>query len=146
VTALPITRRSATLLWVALLLVPVAFLVLVLFRGGLGCPHALEAGFWLAVGASALNVTLSRVLPARLGSARSEPHALAFTRLLVAWALCDAAAIAPLVAYTLTSDPRLLGVFAVDLLALVLLFPSDLRWESFAGADAHGAAPGRMVR
>jgi hypothetical protein len=86
--------------------------------------------FWLTVAVSALHIVLSRALPPRLGPFRAGPEATAFARLLVAWAFCEAAALFPLVAWIVTGDPRLIGVFGVDLLALVILFPSDARWES----------------
>ncbi len=79
---------------------------------------------------SALNVVLSRVLPPRVGTARAGREATAFARQLLGWTLCDAATLFPLVAYVVTADPRLFGVFAVDVLALLTLWPSDARWEA----------------
>jgi len=99
--------------------------------------------FWLAVASSALGITLSRVLPRKLspGGDNANPEVVAFTRLAVGWALCEAVALFPLVARLVAPDPRLLGVFAVDLLALVTLFPSEGRWASLGRLDGEPAPP-----
>ncbi len=126
------TRTTAILVWAALLLVPLAFMAVASTVANAESPRLVQTAFWLAVGASALNVVLSRVLPPLLGPARaSDRDAIAFIRMTVALALCEAAAIAPLVAYIVARDPRLFGVLALDLMALVILFPSEGRWASF---------------
>ncbi len=130
-----VTRRSATLVWGSMLVVPFFFMALAdtaRWRGGR--PDATALLFWLTVAVSALNIVLSRALPPRLGPFRAGREATVFARLLVAWALCESAALFPLVAWIVSGDPRLIGVFGVDLLALLLLFPSDQRWESLAPA------------
>lgn len=134
------TRRTATLIWAALLATPFLFgAVAWVFARAPRSEAIVEPVFWLAVAASALNLALSRVLPPRLGPAAAEDRdAVAFTRLLVAFALCDAAALAPLVAFMVTRDVRLLGLVAVDVFALVLLFPSDARWERLLPAAHRG--------
>jgi hypothetical protein len=144
----PLTRKAALAIWWALVLLPLAFLVVILgLEGEPQSPELRPLFFWLAVGASVLDVVLSRVLAPRVGSTTtSDPEALAFTRLLLGWALCEAAALFPLVAYLITGDARLLGVFAVDLLALVLLFPSAGRIESLMPSLGGAPPAGRMVR
>jgi len=139
---LSITRRAAALVWGSMLVVPFFFMALadVARWGGRGA-GATALLFWLTVGTSALLIVASRALPERLGPFRAGREATAFARLLVAWALCEAAALFPLVAWIVTGDPRLIGVFGVDLLALVLLYPSDHRWESLAPPS--GLAPER---
>jgi phosphotransferase system glucose/maltose/N-acetylglucosamine-specific IIC component len=128
-----ITRRAATLVWTALLVVPFSFLALAAtVRWSAARSEAGPAAFWIAVAVAALNVTLSRVLPGRLRPSQAGRQATVFARLVVAWALCEAAALFPLVAWIVTGDPRLVGVFAVGLLALLLLYPSDHRWASLA--------------
>jgi hypothetical protein len=128
-----VTRRAATLAWGAMLVVPFFFMGLAdAARWSGGRPAATAVLFWVTVALSTLNIVLSRVLPPRLGPFRAGREATAFARLLVAWLLCEAAALFPLVAWIVTGDPRLIGVFAVDLLALVLLYPSDQRWESLS--------------
>jgi hypothetical protein len=138
-----VTRTAATLVWAALLVVPFAFLAVAISspRPG-GAPELTALLFWVAILVSAMNIALSRSLPQRLGATRAGREAAALARLLVAWALCSAAALSPLVAYIMTRDPRLIGVFGVDLLALVTLYPSDQRWASVMPETA----PGRMVR
>ncbi len=135
------TRRIATLLWAALLVVPIAFLgVAVTLENH---PPYTEHGALLlgiAVVASAFNVALSRVLPPRLEAIRRGGRdVVTLTRFLVGWALCEAAALFPLVAYLVSHDPRLVVVLALDMAALVLLYPSDRRWNRLAPAAPGGA-------
>jgi len=133
------TRRVATLVWGSSLVVPFFFLALAgtaRWRGE--CPAPPATVFAIAVAFSALAVTLSRLLPPRLGGARAGPEATVFTRLLLGWALCEAGALFPLVAWIVSGDPRLIGVFGLALLALVLLFPSDHRWASLAPPPSAG--------
>jgi hypothetical protein len=143
----PSSRRAAKLVWTTLLVLPLAFLAVVsgLRAPGSGASELATMLFWIAIAASAFDLALSRLLPPRLRPSASGREAVVFSRLLVSWALCEAAALFPLVAFILTGDPRLVGVFAVDLAALVLLYPSDARWESLAPEAAPGA-PRRMVR
>jgi hypothetical protein len=130
-TGVSVTRRAANYVWLTLLVVPFAFLAVVLglprARPG---PELVPVFFWISIVASVLGVALSRWLPPRLAAERAGPDATAFLRLIVAWALCEGAAVLPLVAFVITGDTRLVGVFALDMLALVLLFPSDARWDS----------------
>ena len=144
-------RRVAVLVWAALVLLLALFLVLVL---ALPAPRVTAAPrdvfFGLAIATSALGVALSRVLPRRIAggesaAAGSRP-ALAFTRFVLGWALCDGVAIFPLVAYLLEQDGRLLGVFAVDVIALVTYFPSEDRWAELAAQGGDAGQPTRMVR
>jgi hypothetical protein len=144
------TRRAALLVWTALLVLALAFLGVVLAAGGQRdtSPAVRDGLFWIVTAASALDIALVRLLAPRIGGEVStDPQAVAFTRLLFAWAVSEAAVIFPLVAYLITDDARLIGVFGVDLLALALLFPSDQRWESVTPEAADGAAAvRRMVR
>jgi hypothetical protein len=139
------TRRTATLIWAALLGTPLLFLGV---AAGVSeeayAPRLAEPLFWLAVAGSALNVALSRVLPPRLGPGRAtDREAVAFTRLLVGLALCDAAAMAPIVAYMITRDPRLLAVLALDVVAYLLLYPSGPRWQRLMPEPVGAPAPRR---
>jgi hypothetical protein len=139
------TRRTARLIWAALLATPFLFLaVATAVSREAYAPGLTQPLFWLAVAASALNVALSRVLPPRLGPDRADDRdAVAFTRFLVGLALCDAAAMAPLVAYMITRDARLLAVVALDVVALLLLYPSDPRWQRLL-PEPGAAASGRL--
>ncbi len=136
------TRRAATLIWAALPATPFLFAAVAFDQARPPrAPELVGPVFWLAVAASALNVALSRLLPARLGPrAANDREAVAFSRLLVGFALCDAAALAPLVAFMVTRDPRLLAVVALGVLALALLYPTDRRWERARPAQAGGPA------
>ncbi|WP_242343105.1 hypothetical protein [Anaeromyxobacter terrae] len=138
------TRRIATLLWAALLVLPLAFLGVAVTRARGANPGGHDALLlWLAVAASAFNVALSRVLPPRLEALRRGGRdAVTLTRFLVAWALCEAAALCPLVAYLVTRDPRLVVVLVLDLAALAFLYPSDRRWDRLAPTGAGGVALG----
>jgi hypothetical protein len=138
------TRRTAVFLWASMLVVPFAFAA-VAFRGARAVAPA-ELGeplFWLMLLVAAGNVALARALPPRLHAPRAHAgEAVAFTRVLVSLALCEAGAIAPLVAYMLTRDARLLGVVAASVLALVLLFPSDRRWAALRPCREPALTPG----
>ena len=71
----------------------------------------------------------------------------AFSRLLVAWAILEGAAMFPLVAYLVTGDPFLFLLVAVVIAANASLFPSEARWASLAAQPLPSAAgKGRMVR
>jgi hypothetical protein len=140
-------RRTATLVWAAMLVVPFAFMGVALGAAHDRAPAGLEDPLlWSALAVSAVNVVLARVLPPRLGPARAhDREAVAFTRVVVALALSEAAALAPLVAYILSRDPRLLVVLAAAVLAHAALFPSVRRWSALLpGPD--GVAPRREVR
>ncbi len=133
-------RRAALVVWAAMLVTPLAFMaVAATQRWGLDTRDVAGLLFWLAVGASAFNIALSRFLPPRLGPFRAGSEATAFTRLLVGWALCEAAALFPLVVWIVSGDPRLLGVCLVNLIALLTLYPSDARWEDLTPPETTGA-------
>jgi hypothetical protein len=139
------TVRTARIIWVALLATPLLFLgVAAAVSQEASAPWLAGPLLWIAAAASAVNVALSRILPPRLGPARADDReAVAFTRVLVGFALCDAAALAPLVAYMITRDPRLLAVLAADVVALLLLYPSDPRWQRLLPEPAGAPAPRR---
>lgn len=140
-------RRIGVAVWGAMigLLLLLLAVVLAVEKG----PHPeapRELLFWLAVATSALGIGLSRLLPQRIPArqAGGRPAANAFTRFIVAWALCEGVAVFPLVAHMLVHDHRLLAVFAVDVAALLLLYPSADQWARLAAEEAHPS--GRMVR
>ncbi len=151
------TRRTAVLLWAAMLVVPFAFLAdartLAPTHAAPALAPALVA---LAAGASVLNVVLAWWLPPRLGPARAhDREAVAFTRALVAIALCEAAALAPVVAAIVAPEPRLLAVLAADVAALLGFYPSARRWDALlppddaaleAARERDGAAARREAR
>jgi hypothetical protein len=134
-------RKAAELVWISTLVVPF-FFGAVAESARWGNDHLPESGlfFWITVLVSALCITLAHVIPARIRPLPSGREATAFIRLACAWALCEGAAFFPLVAWILTDDPRLIGVCGVDLLALVLLYPSEHRWESLLPGEP---TPGR---
>ncbi len=124
-------RSVALLVWTSTLVVPLFFgAVAEAVRGD--APHLPVNGvlFWVTLFTSAACIAMAHVLPTRIRTIPAGREATAFIRLVSGWALCEGAALFPLVAWIVTDDPRLLGVCAVDLLALVTLFPSELRWES----------------
>ncbi len=127
-------RDVAWAVWVSMVAMPVLFLGVVLALKGPShdVEHA-SAGLLvlLALATSALGVALSRIVPRRIPmrQAGGSPHLTALLRLVVAWSLCDGVAIFPLVAFLVTHDRRLLGIFAVDVAVLFLSFPSRGRWS-----------------
>jgi hypothetical protein len=124
-------RKAAELVWFSTLVVPFFFGAVAesIRPGGGHLPHN-GLFFWLSVVVSAACITLAHLLPAQIRPVPAGREATAFIRLVSGWALCEGAAFLPLVAWLVTDDPRLLGVCAVDLLALVLLYPSGPRWAS----------------
>ena len=158
-TTMGTTRRTAVSLWAALLVVPFAFLgVALTVARDHAAPELAAPLLALAVGASVVNVALAWFLPPRLGPARAhDREAVAFTRVLVSLALCEAAALAPIIAVMVVPEPRLLAVLAADVAALLAFYPSARRWEalrtpsdaasaSAAARATAGAAPGREAR
>jgi len=142
-------RRVAVVVWASMLLVPFAFLALTsaMSMPARGRREAMrDLLFWLVAGTSALAILLSRALPKRIGPRPADGgrDLVAFTRLVVAWSVCEAAALFPLVARMLTEDDRLLAFYALDVIALATLFPSGRRWAAL-GAPG-GGSPERMVR
>jgi len=126
------SRRTAIFLWAAMLVVPPAFLGVALTAATEHRAPAL-AGPILAVAvlASAANVILAWTLPPRLGPPRAhDREAVAFTRVLLSLALCEAAALAPVVALMITGDPTLLALLAAGLAAVASLYPSTRRWHA----------------
>jgi hypothetical protein len=142
-------RRVAVVVWAAMLLVPFAFLALTsaLPPARAGAKEMRDLLFWLVAGISALAIVLSRALPRRIGprTGADGRDLVAFTRLVIAWSLCEAAALFPLVARMLTEDARLLAFFALNVLALATLFPSEGRWAALAAPGGPGSS-GRLVR
>jgi hypothetical protein len=133
-------RTVARLIWASTLVVPIAFeAVASSFRWGTVPSESSDLFFWISVLTSAFCIALSRVLPQRIGQVPAGREATALIRLVSGWALCEGAAFFPLVAWIITDDPRLLGVCAVDLLALVLLYPSENRWTSLLPGDPTSA-------
>ena len=132
------TRGAATAAWGSMVVLPFFFMAVAdSARWGAVRAETTTPLFWLTVAVSAVAIAASRLLPPRLGPFHAGAEATAFTRLLVAWALCEAAALFPMVAWIVAGDLRLIGVLGIDVLALVLLFPSDHRWASLRP----GAAP-----
>ncbi len=144
----PHPRRVALLLWAAMVGFLVAFLAMELALdlpvASADAPRGLLLA--LAIATSALGIVLSRLLPPRIPArqAGGRPAALALLRMVIGWALCEGAALFALAAHLLTQDTRLLGVFAVDLLALLTLFPGQEAWTRLSVEKA--PLPGRMVR
>jgi hypothetical protein len=139
------TRRTAVLLWAAMVAVPFAFLPVALtVPRGHAAPALAPALLALAAAVSVVNVGLAWWLPPRLGPARAhDPDAVAFTRALVAMALCEAAALAPVVAAMVAPEPRLLAVLAADVAALLGFFPSAGRWAALRPPDDAGLRAAR---
>ncbi len=131
------TRAIARLVWGSALVLPLAFLAVAATRRG---PGAIPVAappllLWSAIAASFAAIALAHALPPRLGPSRAGREATVLTRLAVAWALCEGAALFPAVAWMVTGDARLLGVFGVDLLAIVTLFPSERRLAALVPGD-----------
>jgi len=145
----PPPRGLAALVWAAMAGLLVVFLAMVLaVEKPANDPSASpRLIFWAAVVSSALGIVLSRTVPKRIPARQTggQPGANAFIRLFVAWGLCESVAIFPLVGHMLVHDDRLLAVFAVDLLALITLYPSRDAWARLA-AERAALPPQRRER
>ena len=131
------TRRIATLLWAALLVVPIAFLgvAMTLERHTPSTEHGALL-LWVAVVASAFNVALSRVLPPRLEAAsRSGREAVTLTRFLVALGALRGGGARPARRLPASRTIRASSWCSpLDVVALVFLYPCDRRWNRLAAA------------
>jgi len=145
----PPPRGLAALVWAAMAGVLVVFLAMVLAveRPANDPSASPRLIFWTAVVSSVLGIVLSRTLPPRIPARQTggQPGANAFIRLFVAWGLCESVAIFPLVGHMLVHDRRLLAIFAVDLLALLTLYPSRDVWARLA-SDRATLPPQRTER
>lgn len=148
----PNFRLTATIIWAALSagvlmffavalfvrLPPNASLVPVLLPVAAGLTLATTAASWLwAV----------RMRPARRGDAAPPAESFAITRLIVASALCEGAALFAIVAFLVTRAPPILAPFAISFAALVAHYPGERHWGRLCGGTQTGA-PGRhpMIR
>jgi len=144
------TRKVAVVVWGAMVASPVLFaamtLVVVAPRD-LRSPELSGLFFWMAGAVVGIGVALSRLLPLRILPRDQRPRdTLAFTRLVVAWAILEGAAMFPLVAELVTGDPFLYLLCAVAVAAQVSLFPSQERWAAYAVQPLPSGGSGRMVR
>ena len=122
-------RRVATWIWAALLAVPVAFCAVALRIARPGAPGAAGSLLQAAAALTAVNVLLAFTIPPRIFPASAGGReGVALARSLVSWALCDAAAIFPLVAFVVTGDARQLALAAGGVVALALVYPAPRRW------------------
>jgi hypothetical protein len=142
-------RAVAALIWAAHLVLLAMFLALVLAlppRPETALPRSLLLA--LAAVTSAVGIALSRVLPRRIAprQAGGRHDAVAMTRLIVGWAVCEAVAIFPLVAFLVSRDARLLVALAVDAVALASLYPTAERWAALGHGEAAPPPRTRMVR
>jgi drug/metabolite transporter (DMT)-like permease len=144
------TRRVAVVVWAGMVSTPVLFAAAAFTAAPpreMRSPELAGMFFWMAAAVVGLGIALSRLLPSRIRQRGPGPRdAVAFTRLVVGWAILEGAAIFPLVAQLVTGDPFLYLLFAVALAALVGLFPSEARWASHAVQPIETGGPDRMVR
>ncbi len=145
----PPPRGVGIVVWAAMVATLLLFLAVVLAVEPPGddprAPRQLLFG--LALATSAAGIALSRLVPPRIATRHTggRPGANAFVRSLMGWAACEAVALYPLVAHVLVHDHRLLGVFAVDVVALLALYPGRNAWAQLA-ADRAGGRAGGAVR
>ncbi len=145
----PPPRGAGILVWAAMVAFLLLFLGVVLaVEPPADDPRApRQLLFVLALASSAAGIAISRLVPPRVAARHTggRPGAAALVRSLLGWAACEAVALYPLVAHMLIHDHRLLAVFAVDVVALVSLYPSRNAWAQLA-ADRAGAGAGGAVR
>jgi hypothetical protein len=81
------------------------------------------------------------------GATPHTPEQLAVTRLIVASAVCEGAALFAIVGFLVTGAPVMLGPWALSFGSLVAHFPGDRHWARLVGTPAAAAPrPNRMIR
>jgi len=146
------TRRVAAFVWAGMLATPLFFAILAVGRPPrpeIQMPEFGRVFVWIALAVAALAIVTSRALPRFVGPrGEAAPRgALAFARLLIAWAVLEGAALFPLVCYLITGDGLLFLATAAALFAHVSLFPTEGRWANLAAQPLpSGGGKGRMVR
>ncbi len=144
------TRRLALLVWGALLATPLLFAGVTLVASPpreMRSPEFSGMFFWMASAVVGLGLALSRVLPPRIRThTQGSRDSVAFTRLLVAWAILEGASMFALVAQLVTGDALLYVPFAAGFLAQAALYPSESRWNGLAVQPLPAGGARRMVR
>lgn len=126
------TRRTALAAW-CVYVTGAAALTLVAAIVGPGIwPRVGDAGdplAWIAFGMAIVLVTLSRVLPARVGpSPGASVQTMAVARSLVATSLNGSMALLAPIAWLASGNMAALAALAISLVGLVAAFPSERRW------------------
>lgn len=148
-------RRTAVMIWGALVAGPALFLVVALALPLAGEPaHGVAQPLLLVLtGLVVVEVPLSWLWAIRarvVGKPGAEPMSVeeqARTRLIIAAALCEGAALFAVVVFMVTRDLRALALFAIAFAALVSHFPGDRHWARLCRAPgAASAPPNRLMR
>ncbi|HSN91194.1 MAG TPA: hypothetical protein VLS93_08185 [Anaeromyxobacteraceae bacterium] len=151
-------RRTATIIWGALVAGVAILLWIALFLAPIGAPDPELSGLLLLVASAlaAVSVALSwlwavrapiRARPAGAAPGPLPPGAVGAARLVVAAALCEGPSLAALVFYLLTGDARMLLPFALSFGALLAHFPRERHWARLCRTgEEPGQRPNRMIR
>ncbi|ACG71823.1 conserved hypothetical protein [Anaeromyxobacter sp. K] len=129
-------RRTAAMIWGALVAGPALFLVvaLALPLAGDPAPGIVQPLLLVLVALVLVEVPLSWLWAVRarlVGKAGGEAinvEEQARTRLIIAAALCEGAALFAVVVFMVTRDLRALALFAIAFAGLISHFPSDRHW------------------
>ncbi|ABC80326.1 hypothetical protein [Anaeromyxobacter dehalogenans] len=149
-------RRTAVMIWGALVAGPALFLVvaLALPLAGEPAPGIAQPLLLVLTGLVLVEVPLSWLwaVRARLaGKAGGEAISVeeqARTRLIIAAALCEGAALFAVVVFMVTRDARALPLFAIAFGALLAHYPGDRHWARLCRGSGAGssAPPNRLMR
>jgi F0F1-type ATP synthase membrane subunit c/vacuolar-type H+-ATPase subunit K len=141
----PDARRTTLVVWAAQLGGSLFFFAVAAFLrlGGQGPaaqpPELLD---WLALALAVVLVAASFTVPGLVRPATAaSPEAVARTRLIVGWALREAAALLGTVVWLLSGDAKPLAGFAIGIAALAASIPTGDRWRG--AVEAAGTTPGR---
>jgi hypothetical protein len=141
----PDPRRIVLVIWAVLLGGCLSFLAVASYMRSAGMvrPSDLpELLAWIALGFGVLLVALSFTVPGQLRPlAGATPEVLARSRLIVAWALREGAALFGMVVWLLSGDAKALAAFAIGFAALAATPPTEDRWRGTV--EASGGSPGR---
>jgi O-antigen/teichoic acid export membrane protein len=149
-------RRTAVIIWGALVAGPALFLVvaLALPLAGEPAPGIAQPLLLVLTGLVLIDVALSWLwaVRARLigkpGGATMTVEEQARTRLVIAAALCEGAALFAVVVFMVTREPLALALFAIAFGALLSHFPGDRHWARLCRGNgaAPSAPPNRLMR
>ncbi|ACL63937.1 conserved hypothetical protein [Anaeromyxobacter dehalogenans 2CP-1] len=129
-------RRNAVIIWRALAAAPVLFLAVAFAfpLAGESAPDIAQPLLLVLTVAVGVEVAVSWLWAVRMRPAATPTgpaltrERLALTRLIVATALCEGAALFAVVVFMVTRDTRALPPWAIAFAALVSHFPGDRHW------------------
>jgi hypothetical protein len=140
-------RRAAVIVWSAMLVGLVVFLVVAAAVGPTMRDRGVDAGLAevllpLLAFVAAGSLVASRLVPRFLKVAGPMAGQAALPRQIMACALCDGGAVFAVVVWMVTGSPLALALLLLPLGGLVACWPGDARWAALGGGATAGAPRG----